>query len=40
MPIVTGGTRGRVPENKFHSKEVDSDELQDLRAIGTPTKVE
>jgi hypothetical protein len=38
--IVMNETRGRVLESRFHSKEVDSDELQDLRAIGTPTNVE
>jgi hypothetical protein len=38
--IVMDETRGRVLESRFHSKEVDSDELQDLRTIGTPTNVE
>ena len=38
--IVMDETRGRVLESRFHSREVDSDELQDLRAIGTPTNVE
>jgi len=38
--IAMDETRGRVLESRFHSKKVDSDELQDLRAIGTPTNVE
>src|SRR6266436_5078135 len=40
MLIVTDETGGRATGSPFQSKEVDSDESQDLRATGISTKVE
>lgn len=40
MLIVMDETGGRATGSSFQSKEVDSDESQDLRATGISTKVE